>query len=394
MRAWIAIVTVVCAAVAVAALPPDAPDFAFGEVRGDRSPERRRASELRDEVLVAQEALLRRRWVDSLAALTRGAADRPEQVVVGAPLDALDGSRLATLMGRLVDDARAELVRHGVTRPAVDLGLFVIPNGDQAVARTVRVDGPRVEWYAGEADGRAYCITARLTPRVVPNSFSFGRWSPFEETNVLGPCAFYARHGMPGSGIQGWMQDAGAELAQRSLPIPEDGSIEDALMDVGYFGLRSGLEWADLRFESCVRGSSASCRALMLEPQPRRPADERLAITPAIVARGVPLLASVERGPAGLGQALEAGMLADLERQFGAEAFGRFWRSSETPTVAFEQAFGTSVDGWVRDWARSFEGASANINVAPSGGEIALMILYGVLGVALAVWVARARRVA
>ena len=90
MRAWIAIVTVVCAAVAVAALPPDAPDFAFGEVRGDRSPERRRASELRDEVLVAQEALLRRRWVDSLAALTRGAADRPEQVVVGAPLDALD----------------------------------------------------------------------------------------------------------------------------------------------------------------------------------------------------------------------------------------------------------------------------------------------------------------
>ena len=106
MRRWIVGTVLVCAALAVATLPPEAPGFVFGEVRSDATPERLRASELRQEVLVAQEALARRRWVDSLTALTRGAADRPDLLVVGTPRDVRQPELIDATLSGLAQDAQ------------------------------------------------------------------------------------------------------------------------------------------------------------------------------------------------------------------------------------------------------------------------------------------------
>jgi hypothetical protein len=184
------------------------------------------------------------------------------------------------------------------------------------------------------------------------------------------------------------MQGAGAALAQRTA-VPRELPIEDTRIN----GIRTGRDWGVLRFEACLRGSPESCRALMLESVPWA-GDEVDPIRPRLVALGVPLLQSIPRSPWTWSGILESGLLSDLERQFGADAFGEFWRSTQPPTVAFQDAFGTSVERWVLQWARSFEGAEANLNVAPNGGELLLMVLYGLLGLALTVGVAARRRVA
>ena len=403
MRRWIAGTVLVCAALAVATLPPEAPAFVFGESRGDATPERLRANELRREVFVAQEALVRRHSTDSLTALTRGAADRAELLVVGAPRDVPDLPRMDAELIGLGEDARAELIALGITRPAVDLGIFVLRSEGGMPPRTVPLvsTGNAVEWYTGEAAGRPYCIVARLQLNVDGRLIRGRDWTPYGAGGILGPCGFYARHGMPGTGIQRWMQSAGASLAQSrrgAITQSRRGAILDGYLPImlppeqaPFFRMRSGYAGSGARVEACLKRSTTSCGPLMTESA-ARPNDEIDAIEPRLVELGIPLLENDQLRATSWGDLLTSTMLDDLERAFGAEAFGRFWSSSQPVTAAFQDAFGTSVDAWVLEWARSLDGADANLKVAPAAPETLLMVLYALIGLGLAVVVGARRR--
>jgi hypothetical protein len=397
MRNWIVGVVLICAALAVATLPPAAPTFAFGEIQNRFTPERLRAVELREEALVAQEALRRRRVLDSLIKVVRGVGDRPELLVVGTSLEAARSELMESELASLTEDARAELVRLGVARPAVDLGVFTVPSSSSGVVNAIPLNDRRIEWYAGESAGRPYCIALNLVNQpdwANVRAFAWTRDNPLGP-NVLGPCSFYAKHGMPGPSIQRWMQDVGASLAE--VRGPDNAPVEQLpVQGTKYFRMRSSFEWGDARLESCLKRSSESCALLLTEKAVSRRLSDRLdAIEPRLVALGVPLLETDVDGLqfASWSEVSTSRMLNDLESRMGAEAFGQFWRSSQPMTVAFQEAFGTTTEAWGLAWAQSLWGEGANFTVMPNLGETALMALYLLIGLRLAMSVAARRRV-
>lgn len=48
----------------------------------------------------------------------------------------------------------------------------------------------------------------------------------------------------------------------------------------------------------------------------------------------------------------EAHLFADLEREFGTEAFARFWTSDAAVPLAFESAFGIDAGTWMLRWTK------------------------------------------
>jgi hypothetical protein len=317
--------------------------------------------------------------------------------VVGAPRDVPEPQLIDAMLPGLAEDARAELVALGITRPAVDLGIFVVRSESGTASRPVPLllSGNAVEWYAGEAEGRPFCIVTRLQNSIDARLVRGRSWTPYGAGGVLGPCGFYARYGMPGAGIHRWMRSAGASLAQSRREATMDGEIPVSFPteEAPFFRMRSSYEGGGARVEACLKRPPAPCGLLMTE-SPARPGDEIDAIEPRLVERGIPLLESDQlRVATSWGDVLTSMMLDDLERAFGAPAFGEFWRSSQPMPVAFQDAFGASVEEWTHEWARSLQGADANLKVAPAVPETLLMVLYTLVGLALAVGVAARRRV-
>jgi hypothetical protein len=87
-------------------------------------------------------------------------------------------------------------------------------------------------------------------------------------------------------------------------------------------------------------------------------------------------------------------LLADLEADFGPEAFGRFWRSDAPVEMAFRDAFGIDVGPWVLSWVDRIYGT------VPAGPRLAGSTTTWPLGLTLALFAAiailfsRRRRVA
>jgi len=49
-------------------------------------------------------------------------------------------------------------------------------------------------------------------------------------------------------------------------------------------------------------------------------------------------------------------LLGDLEREYGAERFGRFWRSQDDVAEAFATAFGRPIGDWTAAWVAAHLG--------------------------------------
>ena len=75
-------------------------------------------------------------------------------------------------------------------------------------------------------------------------------------------------------------------------------------------------------------------------------------------------------------------LLADLEAEFGADAFLRFWSSTESVEDAFESAFGVEVGEWMTVWVDSVSGTTQPgpglPRSASSGSMLALGLLAGI----------------
>jgi hypothetical protein len=78
----------------------------------------------------------------------------------------------------------------------------------------------------------------------------------------------------------------------------------------------------------------------------------------------LPPTASALGAPPGVLGDIEPELLLSAVREFGADRFGNFWRSSETPAAAFQSAFGTSLDAWTHAWVvRTYGGIEARPTV-------------------------------
>ena len=402
MKSWIGLVVAGTAALAVVGLPVKPPRG--GVHAPPKTVERVRATELRGELSTLNETVRRMRWSDSLSALTLGAADLSSPVVVGAPLlgdtppelievrpdgsprfqeaEGVTLAQLDALRGRV----QAELASLGVDRPAVDVGVFVV-NARSAAATEAGYarSSMRVEWYAGTREGRPYCLTVKSSYRPSPSDLDSYSWRPSgrnRRTSMLGPCGFYAQHGMPGPEVQRWMQSVGASLAtERGDEIPRIDPADEAWTNL--LGWRANTYPADLQIEACALGRATGCISTMTEER-IAPFDQMEEIEPEIIAAGVPFLDGEDSfgGPASHGDAAAERMLDAIERRFGQEAFGLFWRSDRPFEEAFASAFGMTPQAWASEWVDGIEMGTRRADVMPGGGEWGLPLLY--LGLALA----------
>ena len=412
MKSWIGLVVAGSAALAVVGLPVKPPRG--GVHAPPKTVERQRATGLRNELSTLNETARRMRWSDSLSALTVGAADQANPIVVGAPLlenkpaevvevrpdgtprylepEGVAPADLDALRGRV----QAELATLGVDRPAVDVGVFLV-NGrsasatDEVFARSMM----RVEWYAGVREGRPYCLTVKSSYRPTAADLDSYSWRPSgrdRRTAMLGPCGFYAQHGMPGPDVQRWMQSVGASLAmERGDEIPPIDPINEGWTQA--FGWRVNTYPADLQIEACSLGRATGCISTMTEER-IAPFDDMEEIEPTIIAAGVPLLDGDDAfgGPASHGDAAAERMLDAIERRFGKQAFGRFWRSDRPFEEAFSSAFGMSPQAWAAEWVGEIETGTRRADVMPGGAEWGLSFLYLALAVVGAVAMVRRRK--
>jgi hypothetical protein len=423
LRVWIGLLALGCVTLAVLTLPPSGFGDRFASVEDTRTPERRRAMEIGAELRAVQEALVRLGWSDSLSALAWGAADLPVPVVVGVPEVAdrrpfageglweltdnrlqdrnfLTASALAREAKGAQFDPRAaalvsdrvvgELAQLGAERPAVDLGVFLIPN--EAIDGVRSID--RVEWYAGSREGRPYCLTVRTS--AYPHetdlvSYTWRAEGDWKRTEILGPCGFYARYGMPSTTIQRWMQGPGGALAiersERERVLGTD--AEPASL----FGRRNEVGTRTLELEGCTVGHASACAATLFS-ESSESWDRVEPFEAQIIAAGVPLLDGrpIQRGTYSLVEVSSARMLDAVERRFGAEAFARFWHSDQPVAEAFTSAFGVSPESWGNDWAISVYGDAARAGVLPGRGDWVIGLLYLSFALLGASGIMRARR--
>jgi hypothetical protein len=410
LRYWVGALGVGCAAATALALPLS-DDFSgtvvgteLDEMRrgyaamGLLTPEREHYLALGQELQATSEALRRIRWVEAATALSRGAADRTVPLVVGVPEQRHDGGEFdPAAVEALATRVAEELRVIGAPRPAAALGVFLVSSSSErgtVTDRYLTALSNRVEWYAGTRDGRPYCITLRASARPTEEDLTTYSWraaGPLERTEILGPCGFYARYGMPSATIQRWMQGPGGALAaereegERVMPENPEPKL--------YFGRRADIEVAGLVFEGCMVGRAATCEAILLEEHSER-YDRAEAYEPAIMAAGVPLLDGrpTARNTGLLAQVASARLLDQLEEQFGSEAFAEFWHSDLPVADAFTAAFGVTPADWGREWTRSVYGEAARAAVLPGLGESALGLFYVAIAVFAVSWFVRERR--
>jgi hypothetical protein len=164
-----------------------------------------------------------------------------------------------------------------------------------------------------------------------------------ERSRVLGPCAFFVRYGAPGLGVSTWLEGGGSFFADAPAHYVMDREWQQRT-NRKLFGMRPMYYGSSLMGDSCLSGRDSACSKAVLD------------------ARTARWWARVEALPEGpltfpryfdnselFGEADRA-MVAQLEAEFGAVKFQKFWQSNQPVEQAFNAAFGMSLDAWVRSW--------------------------------------------
>lgn len=339
MRQWLATLLVGFALVAAWRLPPEPVDVRDESVR---SAERIRFQRLENEVRLTTGILFRQFWADSLSARVVAEAVDGVAVLVPPGGDGVEGQRLR-FQERLRRQARA--------RSTGDMVFgYVIQPHDHRKEDGAYSARSRTETYVGTRDGVDYCLQVRvddaerihdvLSRRLVGTD----TWSaPYEHD--LGPCGLYLTYGFPGGGIERWLEGGALEFAFEP-------PLDFGLTDLGdYEGIRRGvfgygfLARGDVAqvLDRCLAGVESACGRFLRDPTASS------LVTPQQVE-------IVRRSPAtGIGSAFSRRswvqglrhVLADLEADFGADAFQAFWTSPESFDAAFEGAFGITPGAWM-----------------------------------------------
>ena len=324
---WGFLVVLLCAAAAVSALPFPAPTWPPGEARVD---ERLKVAanrsyavqvELRYAVsrYYAQRALARWR---ALPADLRATA-----FVVDQSVPREDRQRVE-------DAARAQwaLVGRADTLPGAGsrATMFVMVDTTTITVSSAKrpLRGNESHYFALPSNNEP-CVTMVRLPSAIQSA---------TRGMTLGPCAFYARYGLPGQGMRAWLETTAGTMALRS-DIATARTMETRQLSITSFDYHAGA--------CLVRGGKYCLEAVGLRADSRRPD------TGAAGAIAAPLPGLLGSGPASrpfhLGER-SRWFLSEIAADIGDERFLAFWRSSESPEVAFWKATGMALEDWTQRW--------------------------------------------
>ena len=384
MKHWIGLVVVGMTLAAIAKLPPSS---LFSRGAAVTSNVRIRYSRLQNDFRWTAEALLRLRWSDSLSALTLASAE--ERIAVGLhPSDDVTEAMAQALEATVRREVRA-LPRYV---PGVVFGYFRLPFHLGRTADLRTSGRSRTETYVGTRDGIDYCLQVRVERNLmsaIRNALDgSGRVPPI--TGVTGVCRLYLQYGMAGPGVQDWLEAGGAALAIEKGDKPSTSQVAaransqlilapPLLRQSRAFGFNvlSGGN-RPIEADQCRAGIESACGTLFLSPAMANPRAQReieiVRRSPVMSIGGAPLVRSVAYD--------EEYLLADLEAEFGADAFLSFWTSTQGVPEAFESAFDVGVGEWMTTWVDSVIGtippSPALPRSASSGSLFAIGLLAGI----------------
>lgn len=364
MKHWLGAVFAGFAIVAIWNLPPS---LLSTDDYGVMNAEQLRSKKVEHEYRVTAEVYRRVVWTDSLLPLVT-APTAPEVDVLYLADESLPEAQKARYLERVESEVRA-------LEPSGDVR-FALVLLDRSLG--VRSDmGPgvieRAEYFAGEEHGQKYCMlvrpveSRRIVRTVAQELARTDRATPV--SNSIGLCALYVRHGMPGSNIQQWISGGAATLGQER---GYDDRTDLRIPARSFFGRRWGNR--PFHLDRCIARDASSCAEAFQIP---RGLNE-------IAGRNVEIVAkshAVWIGSWSSYQSIaadDAFMLADLEEEFGRDAFTAFWTSDAEVLPAFQDAFGLSAGEWVVSWISEryeVEGRGATLNRAATSGSVLMILL-------------------
>lgn len=190
---------------------------------------------------------------------------------------------------------------------------------------------------------------------------------------ILGPCAYYAAFGRPGSHIEDWLESADFYPAMR--PVWAVGAEPLRLLSreerrYVYRGDQGSLV-------ACAAGNRYACRSLALTPT-RLEVYYRLYPVyrreQGIVGAGARRQYSAPTGP-NVGR-----QLSDLLVDMGDERFARFWTSAARVETAFAESFGVELEDWMMGWARIQWGEVERPVTEPASAMLGLLLVAVFVG--------------
>lgn len=185
--------------------------------------------------------------------------------------------------------------------------------------------------------------------------------------------------------MNAWLEAGGLELAyDASVEAPTSKSFGPEATFPLAFGVYRPYD-EHVVVARCLAEDPTACRQAVLDPQvlaARSSADRG---DPAWLAANTPISHVADpHGAMTSFRQRSASMLADVEAEFGSEAFARFWRSSEPVPGAFQEAFGVELGDWVLGWADReighFRAGPAPRAATMGWSLLTLMLLSGFAG--------------
>ncbi len=366
MKHWIGLTAVGLAVVGVSLLPPASPTWTSWTVAIPRTQEEIHAEALGKEVTRMQHLVQRRAWADSLSAVAMAQAE--DGLAIGGSPELLNEDRMIGLKARL----DFEVASRGPIRPDVTLGVFA-QSRLQSWPGATRLADPRVteELFVGQRDGRTYCLNLLIARRPGGAIQALGEWNRSAGSNVLGACTIVARYGHPGPEILAWLKDGGVLFgsAPADLPPPSTQGIWEGRGKV-LFGVRMGQFASTGRIydDECRAGIPSGCQEAFEHPY----VDSYQSSFRYLTANSDLVATSISRYSSPFGP-MSAYVLADLEADFGSDAFERFWQSDRSVSEAFEEAFGTSAGEWMVGWVDD------NLGIRDAGPDVKKGSLFQIM---------------
>lgn len=367
MKHWIGAVAVSLAVIALWGLPLDS--VTPGRARTP-SFEEARYRDLDKELRDTRALLDQTRRADALPG-TAVAAARDRVGVVVPEHTELTAGTTARLSARIRAEARALDPRD----PELVVA-YAYDGGSGSETGLAVSQGFRPETYLGEWQGTPYCLQVVVTrpvvlAHVIEEDLGGRGWS-YRTGNLLGPCAVYAEHGLPGPRIQEWLEAGGIDFAfgrRDSRVVPYSTVRRRSFMPINALVFDGST-----LTERCLTGDAESCATIVLRPDlaDSRGAEQRRLTrsSPAFVT-GLPMSVL-------FGWYESWFLLSDLEREFGRDAFARFWTSDGDVRTAFEAAFGEDLGDWVVRWVDAgpgIERASPAPTLSATLGSLLLVSL-------------------
>lgn len=349
LKGWIGLTVGGCALISAWALPPSV--FTRREAHA-RLPEETRAAALRADVVRTRALIQRIRWMDSLPALALATAE--DGIAVGGPPALADPAMLTAIRALL----SAELSDREEAGRGVTVGYFVQSPAFASEGAYPPDARTRQETYVGTLDGAPYCIQLLVQPAPVkPAQLHTWRGSDGERhSNLARACRLVALHGLPGPAVEAWLRAGALRFAESTTPPPPFRGKDEERPGNQAFGRRDAF-WSDtdLGLQRCMAGERDACADQVLSPRRDALLDD---LSDARVARTLPsaLGAVYDLAPPPAFTQTATYLLGDLEREYGAERFGRFWRSRDDVAEAFATAFGRPIGDWTAAWVATHLG--------------------------------------